>query len=335
MIDVSSYPPLPHLVLTSGEPAGIGPDLCLLIAGDNWPGALRVLGDIRLFRERAAQLGSTVQIHAIDAEDQQPRAHQPGHLWVEHHPLCAPCSPGCLNPENATYVLALLQRGLELCQQRPRTALVTAPVQKSVINEAGIPFSGHTEFFQERCGVPQVVMMLAGPSLRVALVTTHLPLRQVAEQLTAERLRRVLLIVHQALQQRWQIAQPRIGLCGLNPHAGESGHLGTEEQLIMQPVIDELRHQGLNLSDPLPADTLFTPAQLARFDVIVAMYHDQGLPVLKHLSFGAGINITLGLPIIRLSVDHGTALNLAGTGQINTGSMQAALRTAFQMLEPQ
>ncbi len=248
-------------------------------------------------------------------------------------PLNATVTAGKLDKANAAFVLQTLTRAAQGCMDGDFAGMITAPVHKGVINEAGIPFSGHTEFLADLTHTPQVVMMLATRGLRVALVTTHLPLRQVSDAITPERLMRVTRILHADLQQKFGIARPRILVCGLNPHAGEGGHLGHEEIDIIEPTLERLRSEGMDLRGPLPADTLFTPKYLEHCDAVLAMYHDQGLPVLKYKGFGAAVNITLGLPIIRTSVDHGTALDLAGSGKIDTGSLQVALETAYQMAE--
>ncbi len=254
-------------------------------------------------------------------------------LRVVHVPLAAPSIPGVLDAANSRYVLAMLERAAEGCQSGEFSGMVTAPVHKGIINDAGISFTGHTEFLAELTHTQQVVMMLVGGGMRVALVTTHLALRDVADAITAELLESVLRILNADLQRRFGIAKPRILVAGLNPHAGEGGYLGREEIDVMIPVLDRLRSEGLNVSAPLPADTLFTPDKLAQCDCVLAMYHDQGLPVLKHASFGRGVNVTLGLPIIRTSVDHGTALDLAGTGRADIGSMKEAILVAKQMVE--
>ena len=321
---------LPRLLLSSGEPAGIGPDLCLLQALQDWPAAVVVIADPDLLAARAEQLGLPIKLEPWQA-GQPLRPARAGHLQVWAERLRAPCHPGRLDPAHAAYVLAMLARGCDACQDRSFDALVTAPVQKSIIEEAGTPFSGHTEFLQQRCQVEQVVMMLAGPGLRVALATTHLPLRQVADAITPAGLSAVLRILHKGLREQFGLDRPRIAVCGLNPHAGESGHLGREEIDVITPVIERLRAEGLCLEGPLPADTVFAAHQLARYDVVLAMYHDQGLPVLKHATFGAGVNVTLGLPIVRTSVDHGTALDLAGSGRIDPGSLQAAMKMALEI----
>jgi 4-hydroxythreonine-4-phosphate dehydrogenase len=318
------------LVIASGEPAGIGPDLCLQLAHRPFETPFVVLADKSLLQQRAAQLGLSVQLHDYQLSDVTPLPA--GHLRVLHIPVAQPVVTGKLNPANSPYVLALLQRAVEGCQSGEFSAMVTAPVHKGVINDAGIPFTGHTEYLAEMTHIPLVVMMLAGGGMRVALATTHLPLRDVADAITAVLLEKILNILQHDLQQRFGIAQPRILVAGLNPHAGEGGYLGREEIDIMIPVLNKLRAQGMHVSEPLPADTLFTPSRLAQCDAVLAMYHDQGLPVLKHASFGQGVNITLGMPIIRTSVDHGTALDLAGTGKAEVGSMLEAMQVAQYMI---
>ena len=321
----------PPLVITSGEPAGIGPDLCVQLA-DATPGVpFVVIADKKMLQQRAAQLG--MEIGIIDYVPGQILAHHPGTLQVIHVPLAAECFPGVLNPANSEYVLEMLRRALRGCQGGEFSGMVTAPVHKGIINDAGIPFTGHTEFLAEQTGTRLVVMMLVGGGMRVALATTHLALKDVPAAITASLLENVLRIIQRDLQHRFGIAHPRILVAGLNPHAGEGGYLGREEIEVMSPVLDKLRAGGMNVSVPLPADTLFTPQKLARCDCVLSMYHDQGLPVLKHASFGQGVNVTLGLPIIRTSVDHGTALDLAGTGKAYSGSMLEAIRLAAAMKE--
>lgn len=319
------------LAITAGEPAGIGPDLCLQLAMQHVPMECVVLADKRLLQQRAQQLGLSVQLHDYDPHNSVILPQ--GHLRVLDMPLAQPAVAGQLSPANSQYVLNLLSRALQGCQSGEFAGMVTAPVHKGVINDAGIPFTGHTEFLAEQTHTRLVVMMLAGGGMRVALATTHLPLREVADAITAELLESVLDIMQRDLQRRFGIAKPRILVAGLNPHAGEGGYLGREELDIMIPVLDKLRAQGMNVSAPLPADTLFAQHRLKECDAVLAMYHDQGLPVLKHASFGEGVNITLGLPIIRTSVDHGTALDLAGTGKANVGSLLEAIHTAMQMAE--
>lgn len=318
------------LALTPGEPAGIGPDLTVQIAQQQLDSPLIVVADPELLLQRAEQLSLPLRIRKI--EKQLPSAASPpGELCVKPVPLRAPAQPGLLNPENAAYVLQTLQTATRGCLDGTFAGLVTGPVHKGIINDAGISFTGHTEFLAGLTG-GQPVMMLACPGLRVALATTHLPLKDVSAAISAELLRRILKVLNHDLQTRFGIQHPRILVCGLNPHAGESGHLGDEEIRIINPLLEDLRNQGLNLAGPLPADTLFTPRYLTEADAVLAMYHDQGLPVLKHMGFGNAVNITLGLPIIRTSVDHGTALDLAGSGKADTGSMLAAIREASLMV---
>jgi 4-hydroxythreonine-4-phosphate dehydrogenase len=322
----------PLLALTPGEPAGIGPDLCVQLAQQPLPDfRIAVIADPSLLLQRAALLGLPLQLREHSPADTSP--DEPGVLRVVPQTLAQSCQPGRPDTANARYVLATLERAVDGCQSGEFAALVTGPVQKSIINDAGIPFSGHTEFLAERCGVPLVVMMLATPQLRVALATTHLPLAAVPAALNSEMLREVLQILHQDLQRKFGIATPRILVAGLNPHAGEGGHLGREEIDIINPVLEALRATGMQLLGPLPADTLFTPRWLEQADAVLAMYHDQGLPVLKYQGFGAAVNITLGLPIIRTSVDHGTALDLAGSGKASAGSLRAALAMAAHMAQ--
>ena len=320
-----------RFALTPGEPAGIGPDLCLLLARDSQPHALIAVASIELMRTRAAELGLNIALTEVTPEHWPDQPAPAGSLYVWDTPLASAATSGQLSPANAHYVLTTLQRAGNGCLDGSFAGMITAPVHKGIINEAGIPFSGHTEFLAELTGTEQVVMMLATHGLRVALVTTHLPLKEVAAAVTSERLQRVTRILHKDLVEKFGIARPRILVCGLNPHAGEGGHLGREEIEIIEPTLEALRREGLDLIGPLPADTLFTPKHLDHCDAVLAMYHDQGLPVLKYKGFGAAVNVTLGLPIIRTSVDHGTALDLAGTGRIDTGSLQVALETAYQM----
>lgn len=320
----------PLLAVTPGEPAGIGPDLCIQLAQQPSPDyRIVVISDPALLQARARQLGLPLQVlpHDPAALD----ADQPGTLRVLPVALATPAVAGQPDTRNAPAVLDTLRRAVSGCRSGEFAALVTGPVQKSSINDAGIAFSGHTEFLAEACGVPLVVMMLATPSLRVALATTHLPLAAVPAAITPAVLEAVIRILHADLRTKFGIAAPRILVAGLNPHAGENGHLGREEIEVIEPVLQALRAEGLDLRGPLPADTLFTPARLAQADAVLAMYHDQGLPVLKYQGFGEAVNITLGLPMIRTSVDHGTALDLAGTGRADSGSLRAALRMAAAM----
>jgi len=321
----------PILALTPGEPAGIGPELCIQLAHSHrFPFPLVVIADPALLQQRAARLGLPLQLREYHSGT-NPVPAPKGALLVAPVSLAAESRPGQPDIANAPYVLATLERAVQGCLAHEFTALVTGPVQKSLLNEAGIPFSGHTEFLAMRAGVPRVVMMLATSGLRVALATTHLPLRAVSAAITADLLREVLTILHTDLRRKFGIAEPRILVAGLNPHAGEGGHLGREEIEIIEPVLAELRTRGMALTGPLPADTLFTPKLLERADAVLAMYHDQGLPVLKYKGFGKAVNITLGLPFIRTSVDHGTALDLAGTGTADTGSLLTAIEAALQM----
>ena len=319
--------PLPTLCITAGEPAGIGPDLCLMLAQQSFAARLVVIADSDLLAQRALQLKLPLQM----VEYGTSAAFAPGFLTVLHTPLAAPARAGQLNVANGRYVLETLERATAGCLSGEFAAMVTAPLHKGVINDAGVPFSGHTEWLAERTNTDLVVMMLVGGGMRVALATTHLPLREVPDAITRDSLMRVIRILHNDLQRKFGLPQPRILVAGLNPHAGEGGHMGREEIDVIEPVLKHLRDQGLNLIGPLPADTLFNPAQLQRGDAVLAMYHDQGLPVLKHASFGAGVNVTLGLPIIRTSVDHGTALDLAGSGNIDSGSLAAAINLAIEL----
>ena len=315
---------LPPLILTAGEPAGIGPDLCVMLAQTPPSGRVVLLADRGVLAGRAALLGLPFAV-----PDYRPGADAP--LSILHEPVSAPVAPGRLNPANGRYVLATLRRAVGGCLSGAFSGLVTGPVHKGVINDAGVAFTGHTEFLAEQTGTPRVVMMLAGGGMRVALVTTHLPLRDVADAITRDAVAESLRILHRSLQRDFGVAAPRILVAGLNPHAGEGGHLGREEIDVIEPVLAALRAEGMDLSGPLPADTLFQRKLLEHADAVLAMYHDQGLPVLKHASFGEGVNITLGLPIVRTSVDHGTALDLAGTGRIDPGSLGVAIETAWAM----
>ena len=320
-----------QLAITAGEPAGIGPDLCLQLAQQVPEQAWVVLADKTLLQQRAAQLGLNVQLH--DYDPQHISLLPPGHLCVLHVPLARPVQAGKLDSANSRHVLDLLTRAVRRCQSGEFVGMVTAPVHKGIINDAGIPFTGHTEFLAEQTHTAQVVMMLVGGGMRVALATTHLALREVPDAISARLLESVLRIIQRDLVRRFGIAHPRILVAGLNPHAGEGGYLGREEIDIMIPLLDRLRAQGIDVSAPLPADTLFTPQRLAQCDCVLAMYHDQGLPVLKHASFGCGVNVTLGLPVIRTSVDHGTALELAGSGRADAGSLLEAIAMAAQMAQ--
>lgn len=321
-----------RIALTAGEPAGVGPDLCIALAQRPQSAELVVIADPEVLRQRAERLGLPLELLPYDAAA-TPAATAAGQLRVLPVPAPAAVEPGRLEPANADYVLATLERAGRGCLAGEFAAVVTAPVHKGVINDAGVGFTGHTEFFAELTGAELPVMMLAADRLRVALVTTHLPLRAVADAVTAERLARVLHILDADLRDKFGLSRPRILVCGLNPHAGEGGHLGREEIEVIEPVLARLRGEGMDLVGPLPADTLFTPRQLAGADAVLAMYHDQGLPVLKHAGFGHAVNITLGLPIIRTSVDHGTALDLAGTGRAEAGSLLAAVAAAETLVQ--
>jgi 4-hydroxythreonine-4-phosphate dehydrogenase len=319
----------PLIALTAGEPAGIGPDLCVAIAHKQLAASVVVIADREMLAQRARQLGVAIQV--IDFAGPPSRIVQPGVLIVRHVPLDACVQAGRLDPSNSRYVLRTLEVAADGCMDGTFDAMTTAPVHKGVINDAGVAFTGHTEFLAERTGTPWVVMMLVGGGMRVALATTHLALRDVASAITRESLTHTLEIMRRDLIERFAIPHPRVLVAGLNPHAGESGHLGREEIEVIAPVIEALRAQGHDLTGPLPADTLFHPDRLQNADAVLAMYHDQGLPVLKHASFGAGVNVTLGLPIIRTSVDHGTALDIAGTGRADPGSLVTAIGLASDL----
>ena len=322
---------LPRIAVTSGEPAGIGPELCLRLAASDGPAQPVILGDRDLLAGRAEAIGLNVAFRDFCPENPVDRDR----LDILHMPLTAAARAGELNPANGAYVLALLDRALAGCNSGEFAAMVTAPVHKGVINDAGVHFIGHTEYLAEKTGTPLVVMMLAGNTergpLRVALATTHLPLKEVPAAITADVLERTVRILHADLRDKYGLAEPRILVAGLNPHAGEGGYLGMEEIEVIAPVLEKLRSEGMQLSGPHPADTMFTPPMLARGDAVLAMYHDQGLTALKYATFGHGINVTLGLPIIRTSVDHGTALELAGSGRADPGSLFEAMAEAARM----
>lgn len=327
-------PVLPVIAVTSGEPAGIGPELCLRLNERDFPAHLVVLADRHLLEERARALGIPGDRLVLrDWVPGQPR--RSGTLDVLHQPLTTPSRPGCLDPANANYVLGLLDRAMAGCRSGEFAAMVTAPVHKGVINDAGVHFTGHTEYLAEKTNTARVVMMLAGGDLKVALATTHLPLKDVASAITQDSLETTLRILHADMRRKYGLANPRILVAGLNPHAGEGGYLGVEEIEVITPVLDRLRAEGMALIGPLPADTMFTPPMLDQGDCVLAMYHDQGLTALKYASFGNGINVTLGLPIIRSSVDHGTALELAGTGRADPGSLFVAVEQAIAMAQRQ
>jgi len=323
-----------RIALTTGEPAGIGPDLTLLLASQTqWPVDIIALGDIEVLRSRARLLNLNIRLRPYTPEQAAQRPCQAGELFVLAMPCESKVTPGTLDTHNAPYVLAMLQRAVVGCQNGEFAAMVTAPVHKGIMNDAGVAFSGHTEYLAELTQTPLPVMMLTSGSLRVALATTHLPLAKVSEHISADLLRQVLHILDHDLRHKFACKEPRILVSGLNPHAGEGGHLGMEEVNTIIPVVQQLQQQGMHLSGPLPADTLFTPRHLQEADAALVMYHDQGLPVLKYAGFGQAVNVTLGLPIIRTSVDHGTALDLAGKRQADVGSLRAAIQMALELAE--
>lgn len=321
-----------RFALTPGEPAGIGPDLIIQLAQKTLPAELVVIADPLLLQARAQQLGLPLRIHTFQPEN-LPQTHQAGELMVLPVSCTEAVVAGELNSANAQYVIDTLTIAAQGCLNGQFAGIITGPVHKGIVNEAGIQFSGHTEFFAAMAHAEQVVMLLATDNLRVALVTTHLPLHAVPDAITRELLNKTLNVLQQGLRRYFGIAEPRILVCGLNPHAGEGGHLGQEEITVIEPVLTQLRAEGMQLIGPLSADTLFTPKQLMQGDVVLAMYHDQGLPVLKYAGFGQAVNVTLGLPFIRTSVDHGTALPLAGTGQADASSFLAAIKMAINMAE--
>jgi len=323
----------PRLAITSGEPAGIGPDLCVQLARADIDAQLVVFADPHLIADRAKLLDIDLEVICLDSPDSTSCVQRRGTINILPIELATPVTAGELNPQNAHYVLTMLEQATQACITGTCHGLVTAPVHKGVINDAGFKFSGHTEFLADITHAPLPVMMLETEGLRVALVTTHLPLRDVPEAISEPRLTQVIEILHKDLKEKYGIPHPAIYVCGLNPHAGEGGHLGTEEQTVIEPVLQRLRSQGMSLVGPLPADTIFSPDNLARADVFLAMYHDQGLPVLKFKGFGNAINTTLGLPIIRTSVDHGTALPLAGSGKVDSSSFFLAINTALDLLK--
>ena len=317
-----------RLALTPGEPAGIGPDLLISLVQNGHDHELVAYADPQLLQQRAAELDLNLSLREPGSS---PQALKPGELAIVPVSLPEPVVAGQLNSANGAYVLRCLDAAIAACQSNFCQAMVTGPVQKSIINDAGFAFTGHTEYLADKTATPLVVMMLATTELRVALATTHLPLRDVADSITRASLTEVINILIADLQTKFSIPAPTILVCGLNPHAGEGGHLGREEIETISPVLDQFRAQGVDLIGPLPADTLFTPKHLDSADAVLAMYHDQGLPVLKYQGFGRAANITLGLPIIRTSVDHGTALDLAGSGSADNGSLQTAIQVAVQM----
>jgi 4-hydroxythreonine-4-phosphate dehydrogenase len=321
---------IPRIVITSGEPAGVGPDACVSLAQRDWEADLVVAGDTDLLAATAEALGLPLTLEHYDAT-RLPKPHRNGILQVMHIPTRCRVAPGHPDVRNAAYVIEMLDRACDGCSNGEFAAMVTAPVQKSTLMDAGYRFSGHTEYLAERTRAALPVMLLINDQLRVALVTTHLALADVPRAITRDRLRSILRIVNMDLERHFSLQPPRIAVLGLNPHAGEGGHLGREELDIIEPVIAELQAEGLTLQGPVPADTAFTTRFLKTVDVIVAMYHDQGLPVIKHVGFGNAVNMTLGLPILRTSVDHGTALKLARSGKADTGSLSAAVALAIDL----
>lgn len=317
----------PALAITPGEPAGIGPELVAKLEPGQFKRRLVILADPELLKARAMNLGLTPQYHVIESIDKA----APDHINVLPIRLAVPSEPGKLDARNGQYVVECLEQGVRLCESQGCAAMVTGPVNKAAINDSGMPFSGHTEWLAERLNVAKVVMLLTSGNLRVALVTTHLPLRNVADAITSDEVASTLNILHADLVNKFGIPSPRILVCGLNPHAGEAGYLGREEIDVINPVLEKARANGINAIGPLPADTAFTSEKLKNADAVLAMYHDQGLPVLKHQSFGNAINVTLGLPIVRTSVDHGTALDIAGKGIADPGSLIAAINLADQL----
>lgn len=322
-----------RIVITAGEPAGIGPDLCIQLAQRQHESQLIVIAAPQLLQQRAKQLGLNIAL--LDWSAEQDTIQPAGSLYIVPVALTNTCRPGLLDSANVDYVIQTLQIALDGCLDGRFDAVVTAPVHKAIINDAGIPFSGHTEFFAEGAGVDKVVMMLAAEGLRVALATTHLPLVEVSKAISQTSLKQVLTIINQSMQTQFGIERPRIAVCGLNPHAGEAGHMGMEEITTIIPVIERLKQSGIQITGPWPADTIFNQERLNDYDVVLAMYHDQGLPVLKHYAFGKAVNVTLGLPFIRTSVDHGTALDLAGTGKAKETSLLAAIEMAETMIASQ
>lgn len=321
-----------RIAITPGEPAGIGPELMLALAAQDWPVELVVIADPELILSRAKALGKSLTLQPYRPE-QAPQPQRAGTLTIIPVKLARPTTPGVLNEANGLYVLETLKRASDGNMSGEFAAVVTGPVHKGIINKAGVSFSGHTEFFAQQANVPDVVMLLAAPGLRVAQVTTHIPLAYVAKAITEDRLSKIIRILHAELKSKFALPNPRIYVCGLNPHAGEDGHLGREELDIIIPTLDILRAEGMDLVGPLSSDTVFQQKYMQDADAFLAMYHDQGLPVLKYIGFGQAVNITLGLPFIRTSVDHGTALELAGTDQIDAGSMLCALNQAIEMIE--
>ena len=321
------------IAVTPGEPAGVGPDLTIELAQQSWPAQLVIFADEAMMQERASMLGKPLKLtHYTPGET---RIQEPGELFIQPIPAAVPVVPGELDSENGHYVVETLRQACQANIEGDFDAVVTGPVNKGIINKAGISFSGHTEFFAHQSNTIDVVMLLSTEGLNVALATTHIPLEYVSRAITRERLHKVIHIIHTDLKLKFNITQPHIYVCGLNPHAGEDGHIGREEIETITPALNELREQGIHITGPLPADTIFQQKYLADADVVLAMYHDQGLPVLKYKGFGASVNITLGLPFIRTSVDHGTALDLAGKGEADSGSFTQAMLKAIELAKHQ
>ncbi len=330
-IQAVAEPAVPRIAFTPGDPSGIGPELALMIALRAWPAQIVTVADPELLATRAAEMNLAVRLQAVSATCQR---HEPGSLQIHPVHLREPARAGRLSTANAGYVLKALRTAVEGCLSGHFDALVTGPLHKGIINDAGISFTGHTEYLAQLSNARRPVMMLAAPDLRVALVTTHLPLAEVSSAISRANVEEVLTILVRDLKTRFGLSRPRISVCGLNPHAGEGGHLGREEIEVIEPALEAVRRrEDTVLAGPVPADTAFTPDRLASVDAVLAMYHDQGLPVLKHMGFQRSVNVTLGLPFIRTSVDHGTALELAGTGRANPGSLEAALEMAIGMAQ--
>ncbi|KGK00544.1 4-hydroxythreonine-4-phosphate dehydrogenase PdxA [Thalassotalea sp. ND16A] len=320
------------IAITPGEPAGVGPDLLIQLAQQDWPVQIVAIADPQLLAERAQKLGLELKVTIYDTTAEA-KPHKAGHIKVLPVDLVEPCEPGVLNANNGAYVVETLKLACEHNMNSEFQAIVTGPVHKGLINQAGIPFSGHTEYFAQQANCNDVVMMLATEGLRVSLMTTHIPLAYVAKAITYERIQKITRILNKDLKEKFGIKQPKIYVCGLNPHAGEDGHLGREEIEIIIPALESLRNEGMHITGPLPADTIFQEKYLSDADAVLAMYHDQGLPVLKYKGFGAAVNITLGLPFIRTSVDHGTAIELAGTTKADSGSFRAAINHAIELVQ--
>lgn len=318
------------IAITPGEPAGIGPDLVIQLAQQQWPAQLTVFADANMLKQRAAALNLPLELLPYQGDQEQP-LQGAGQLYIIDIKADAEVVAGELDSANGQYVVETLRQACDANMQGEFAAVVTGPVNKGIINQAGVSFSGHTEFFANQSGTNDVVMLLATKGLRVALATTHIPLAYVSKAITKERLHKVIHIINTDMKLKFGVTEPHIFVCGLNPHAGENGHIGREEIDVMEPALEQLRQEGIKLTGPLPADTIFQTKYLQQADVVLAMYHDQGLPVLKYKGFGSSVNITLGLPFIRTSVDHGTALDLAGSGNADVGSFSVALSEAITL----